>query len=246
MHGTSPTVPMTCLEILLIVEDDPHSALLRAFLADNLAADGYRVRAQTAEQAEALAAPPGDLVLCDLPAGRTRPIDRLGPLAARLGATRTPLIVLASPALGRTFDLEKTGATLVIAKPFSYPELRGHITRLTRQAGEPREREAVEVGPLRIDRENRQVTAAGAPVELAANEYDLLLELAANPQRVYTKAELLSAVWGHRAAGRQRLLDSTAVRLRRKLERAAPGARLVVNVWGVGYRLTDTQSPTAR
>src|ERR671938_683069 len=70
---------------------------------------------------------------------------------------------------------------------------------------------------------------------LAGREYDLLLALAADPGRVFTKEELLRQVWGFQSPGRTRTLDSHASRLRRKL--AAAGATdVVVNVWGVGYR----------
>ena len=61
--------------------------------------------------------------------------------------------------------------------------------------------------------------------------------LAADPTRVFTKAELLRTVWGRRTVGTTRTLDSHACRLRRKL--GAGGGRYVVNVWGVGYRLVD-------
>jgi len=80
------------------------------------------------------------------------------------------------------------------------------------------------------------VTVHGRPVALAAKEYELLVKLAADPVRVFTKEELLREVWGFRSLGRTRTLDSHASRLRRKLAQA--GAEdCVLNVWGVGYRL---------
>ena len=72
------------------------------------------------------------------------------------------------------------------------------------------------------------------------NEYELLLRLARDPERVFTKAELLQEVWGYRAGARTRTLDSHASRLRRKLRAAGGGEELVENVWGVGYRLLGT------
>ncbi len=78
----------------------------------------------------------------------------------------------------------------------------------------------------------------GVPVNLAHKEFALLAVLAARPDRVFTKEELLSAVWDHAGTTKSRTLDSHASRLRRKL--AAAGAEgLVVNCWGVGYRLWD-------
>jgi DNA-binding response OmpR family regulator len=72
---------------------------------------------------------------------------------------------------------------------------------------------------------------------LANKEFSLLRALAAEPTRVFSKAELLRDVWGFRAAGRTRTLDSHASRLRRKLD--PESGRYVVNCWGVGYRLID-------
>jgi DNA-binding response OmpR family regulator len=65
-----------------------------------------------------------------------------------------------------------------------------------------------------------------------------LLRLAVDPERVFTKEQLLREVWGFRSTGRTRTLDSHASRLRRKLA-AAGGCGYVVNVWGVGYRLME-------
>ncbi|MGO9762526.1 MAG: winged helix-turn-helix domain-containing protein, partial [Solirubrobacteraceae bacterium] len=71
--------------------------------------------------------------------------------------------------------------------------------------------------------------------DLRPLEYDLLLYLAADPQRVFRKHELLQEVWGYHSLGTTRTVDTHASRLRRKL--SAAGERWVVNVWGVGYRL---------
>jgi DNA-binding response OmpR family regulator len=81
---------------------------------------------------------------------------------------------------------------------------------------------------------------AGVRVQLAQKEYDLLVALAVEPYRVWTKAELLRDVWDYRSQGRTRTLDAHASRLRLKLARHAPAdVALVINVWGVGYRLLD-------
>jgi DNA-binding response OmpR family regulator len=74
-------------------------------------------------------------------------------------------------------------------------------------------------------------------VELAAKEFALLRTLASSPTRVFTKEELLRDVWGFRAQGHTRTLDSHACRLRQKLR--VQGDQFIVNVWGVGYRLVD-------
>jgi DNA-binding response OmpR family regulator len=100
----------------------------------------------------------------------------------------------------------------------------------------PERRERILVGQLEVDRRSRMVRLAGKSVPLSAKEYDLLVALAEEPDRVFRKDELLRDVWGFRSLGRTRTLDSHASRLRRKLN-GAGDAGYVVNVWGVGYRL---------
>ena len=101
----------------------------------------------------------------------------------------------------------------------------------------PRLDDVVEAPPLRIDTRTRDVRVGGRRVQLAQKEYELLLCLAREPERVFTKGELLRDVWNYRVAGRTRTLDSHASRLRRKLREAGSTETLVENVWGVGYRL---------
>ena len=75
-------------------------------------------------------------------------------------------------------------------------------------------------------------------VLLSAKEFELVAKLASEPQRVFTKEELLREVWGYRALGRTRTLESHASRVRKKLC-VDPEDRFIVNVWGVGYRMLE-------
>jgi DNA-binding response OmpR family regulator len=93
----------------------------------------------------------------------------------------------------------------------------------------------LQLGPLTIDPAAHAVRLHGERLELRRMEYQLLLHLASEPRRVFTRHELLEAVWEHRSIGTTRIVDSHASRLRRKLN--AAGERWVINVWGVGYRL---------
>jgi DNA-binding response OmpR family regulator len=95
----------------------------------------------------------------------------------------------------------------------------------------------MQIGGLRIDPSSRDVLLAGRKIELSAKEFQLLCALASEPTRVFTKEELLRDVWGYQLMGSTRTLDSHASRVRRKL--GDTGRRWIVNVWGVGYRLTD-------
>lgn len=91
-------------------------------------------------------------------------------------------------------------------------------------------------GPVHIDLHTRVVSVDGCGIEgLSKIEFKLLVKLAGEPTRVFSKEELLLDVWGYTTPSRT--VDSYASRLRSKL--CAGGSRLVVNVWGVGYRLFD-------
>jgi DNA-binding response OmpR family regulator len=93
-------------------------------------------------------------------------------------------------------------------------------------------------GALTVDPESRRATVGESTVALARKEFALLLVLAVQPDRVFTKEELLATIWGHTGVARTRTLDSHASRLRRKLRKAGAEG-MVVNAWGVGYRLWD-------
>jgi DNA-binding response OmpR family regulator len=125
-----------------------------------------------------------------------------------------------------------------VVRPFLYEELLARMRAVLRRSVGASRRDWLSVGEVEIDRRARTVRVAGEQVVLSAKEYELLVALAADPERVFTKEELLRDVWGFRSLGRTRTLDSHASRLRRKINRAGETA-YVVNVWGVGYRLVE-------
>jgi DNA-binding response OmpR family regulator len=128
----------------------------------------------------------------------------------------------------RAFD---RGCDDYLDRPFHYDELVARIRAVLRRVAPP-ESERMTAGEIEIDRLTRRVTVVGQRVLLPTKEYELLLKLASDPRRVFTKDELLRDVWGFRSTGRTRTLDSHASRLRRHL-----GGDYVRNVWGVGYCL---------
>jgi DNA-binding response OmpR family regulator len=126
-----------------------------------------------------------------------------------------------------------------VLKPYSYPELVRRINLRLRRSSQAKAGARMQVGSLEIDALARQAWLEGEEVLLSSKEFSLLRTLASDPTRVFTREELLRLVWGWEdpGSGSTRTLDGHASRLRRKLSR--DGAELIVNVWGVGYRLTD-------
>jgi DNA-binding response OmpR family regulator len=227
---------------ILIVED--HRAT-RTFLADNLAADGYEpLEADTVHDAlRLMAAKSPDLAIVDLGLPDRDGLDLLREVRASEAAAsrldpRLPMIVLT----GRAGELDRVrgfdrGADDYLVKPFSYPELRARVAAVLRRARLAPGSGRLRVGPLELDPLSRAVELDGEPIHLSKKEFALLRALAEEPTRVFTREELLRGVWGFRALGATRTLDSHASRLRKKL--SAAGGGFIVNVWGVGYKLID-------
>lgn len=216
-------------------------------LIEQLRADGYlAVLARTAQHARSLAnAQPVRAILLGTLEPPRGSLDLLEEIRRRPGRTATgstweqslPAIVL-SPATGqldllRAFEM---GADDYVVRADSYYlELRVRLKALLRRV-ERLPATRLQVGPLDIDTGAHLVHVAGKPVDLRRLEYELLVYLAHNPTGVCSKQELLRAIWHQHTSAGARTVDSHASRLRRKLYDA--GARgLVVNVWGVGYRL---------
>ena len=232
--------------LILIVEENEST---RAFLADQLAADGYEILlAGSGRHAlHLLATHRPQLVLADLNGQTLGLLDAVRGGAGPGGEIdpHTPVIVLTARAdeltRVRVFD---RGGDDVVAKPFSYPELRGRIRVSLRRAHQPRPISVTRVGALTVDHRTHEVHIGEELVSLAAKEFELLRALSADPTRVHTREELLREVWGCNGDVRTRTLDSHACRLRNKLAAASPGRKLVINVWGVGYRLCDSGAMT--
>jgi DNA-binding response OmpR family regulator len=228
--------------LVLVVEDDQAT---RAFLLDNLAADGFRAAgaAGAGEGLRAIEVRQPALVVLDLGLqdgnglvllDRVRAADGL---ASRIDPD-LPVLVLS----GRVGDADRVrsfarGADDHLNKPFLYAELVARMRAVLRRADGRRSRGVMRVGELTLDPATRAVRLSGRRIELAAKEFALLQALAEQPTRVYRKQELLRDVWGFLSPGNTRTLDAHACRLRKKLR---PSPRpWIVNVRGVGYKLTE-------
>jgi len=224
---------MSCA--LLLTEPEEST---RAFLERHLTQDGFEVvEAENGSALDLVEQARPDLVLIGDPEGLElcrrlregepgRSWDRAVPVILLGGQQSDPVDRV------RAFD---RGCDDYLDRPFHYDELVARIRAVLRRATPP-DGERLEVGELEIDRPTRRVTVAGRRIVLPTKEYELLVKLASDPHRVFTKEDLLREVWGFRSRGRTRTLDSHASRLRRRLARA--GTRPYVrNVWGVGYCL---------
>jgi DNA-binding response OmpR family regulator len=229
-------------QCVLVVEDDETT---QGFLAENLAADGFKVATASGagEALRAIEVRSPTLVVLDLmleDANGLHVLDRVRSadgLASRIDPD-LPVIVLTA----RSGESDRDrgfarGADDYVVKPFLYGELLGRIRAVLRRAHGRPQRGLMRVGELTIDPATRAVRLAGRPVHLSAKEFALLQALAVEPTRVYGKGELLRDVWGYLSLGNTRTLDAHACRVRKKL---SPSSRpWLINVRGVGYKLTE-------
>jgi DNA-binding response OmpR family regulator len=226
---------------VLVVDDEP---LILEVLAENLRADDFTVitAGSGGEAIDVLAASRPDVVLLDVVLPDMSGYDvcrrvRHGDAVNDPWDPDLPIIMLSAKAehTDRVRGLNR-GADDYVTKPFHYPELLARIAAVLKRVTRARDAHQLSHGDLVVNILSREVTVAGMRVELSAKEFALLATLAGDPERVFTKRELLQMVWDFRSPGRTRTLDSHASRLRQKLARHSDEA-WIANVWGVGYRL---------
>jgi len=226
---------------VLVVDDEPR---IVEFLTENLRDDDFSVltAATGAEAIELLGRARPDVVLLDVVLPDMSGYEICRTVRAGDGINDPwdpdlPIIMLSAKAehVDRVRGLVR-GADDYVTKPFHYPELLARIGAVLGRISRARDRQVIRHGELAVNTLSREVTVGGIRLDLSAKEYQLLTTLAAEPERVFTKKELLETVWGFRSQGRTRTLDSHASRLRQKL-RAHSDAAWIANEWGVGYRL---------
>jgi len=146
--------------------------------------------------------------------------------------------------IDRVVGLE-LGADDYMTKPFSIRELQARVRTQVRRAQrfsnlqkkESREQQ-INIGTLMIDNVSHRTFIGQQEVELTSTEYDLLLHLASHPEQVFSRAQLLSSVWGYHHSGYEHTVNSHINRLRSKLEKDATQPEIVQTVWGVGYKFS--------
>ena len=194
---------------------------MRGFLERQLRSDGFDVLAFPSTDELPRAADPDVLVLGDPDA------------LERCRVPDCPVIVL-----GRADPAAKVRALQrcddYLTRPFVYEELVARIRALLRRC--PPRSGLIDLGELVVDRAARRVLVLGHEVGVSQKEYALLVKLASDPDRVFTREHLLRDVWGYPGFAPTRTLESHASRLRVKFTTAGL-EDWVVNVWGVGYKL---------
>ena len=226
---------------VLVVDDEPR---IVEFLLENLRADDYSVlTASNGEEAiDVLSRTRPDLILLDVVLPGMSGIDvcrrvRGGDAVNDPWDPNLPIIMLSAKAehTDRVRGLSR-GADDYVTKPFHYPELLARIAGLLKRVSRIDDRHRLVVGELVVNTLSKQVTVGGVAVQLSVKEFQLLATLASEPERVFSKQELLEVVWGFKSPGRTRTLDSHASRLRQKLA-VGSDRPWIVNVWGHGYRV---------
>ncbi len=242
---------------VLIIEDDPHIAQLVRIHVEDLGCE--TVVADTGDDGLAAWRAGGiDLVVLDLMLPGQDGLSVCREIRASEGRASgdrasggssenyVPILMLTarSGELDRVLGLE-LGADDYLTKPFGVAELTARVKALFRRVdalSAPRDLIAdavIERDGLHIDADRRRVRVDGAPVELTAREFDLLWHFASHPGRVFSRTQLLDAVWGYHHEGYEHTVNTHINRLRAKIERNPAQPHYIRTVWGVGYRFMD-------
>ncbi len=238
-----PATSPVSREKLLVVEDDP---AIQRMIGDYFRHAGYDVITVSDGESGARAA------LNERPTAMI--LDLMLPKLDGLSVCRQvrernpslPIIMLTAKddVVDKVVGLEM-GADDYLTKPFSLRELEARIKSVLRRArakaGEKDEDDPAPIvrGNLRIDPARREVTVGGRAVELTPKEFELLSLFASHPGRVYSRKYLLENIWDYTYGGYDRTIDSHINRLRAKIEENPDEPKMVLTVWGVGYKFND-------
>ena len=231
------TKPETRQRILVIEDDRTTSDTLRLYLENA----GYEVT-QAYDGETGLERASGrsvDLVVLDLMLPKLDGLSICRALRndSTLGGagSRLPILMLTarSDEVDRVRGLD-LGADDYLVKPFSPRELVARVRAILRRSDAQVETQALGVGDLVIEPATRRASWCGEELPLTPTEFDLLATMAARPERVFRREQLIELVFGHDFEGTERAVDAHVKNLRRKIEATAP--RLVHTVFGVGYR----------
>jgi two-component system response regulator VicR len=182
-----------------------------------------------------------DFIILDLTLPDMDGIDLCRQIRER---SAVPILILSA----RSSDTDKVlglgfGADDYMTKPFSLSELLARINAYFRRyeliAATPQPADHVlRLGTLKIDRKAFQVTVSGKEVSLSAKEFELLHHLASHSNQVFSKTQLLDAIWGYSAYGDENTITVYIRRIREKIETDPANPFYIRTVWGVGYKFS--------
>jgi DNA-binding response OmpR family regulator len=223
-----------------VVDDEPGiieiaSAYLRR--------DGFTVRTATSGQRalDAVLTQLPDLVVLDL---KLPDLSGEDVCSALRRSSSVPILMLTAKAAesDRLRGLA-LGADDYLIKPFSPRELVARVRAILRRSGggtePPVDLLVLDGGRLEIDLVAHEVRVGGAAIPATATEFRLMTALARQPRRVFTRSELLQVMQGPEVEGFERTVDVHVMRLRKKLQDAAPSRDYIATVYGVGYRFDE-------
>ncbi len=229
---------------VLVVEDEPH---IRELVSLHLGLEGLAVvPAADGEQALRLArTEPFDLVVLDLMLPKLDGLEVCRAIRRDARNTDVPILMLTArrEEADKVTGLE-SGADDYLTKPFGVRELvararallrRPRAVRTSARAGQP----SITVGSIRIDPARREVRVGGRPIDLTPHEFDVLHLLAGHAGIVFSREALLEKVWTQDTHVTERSVDTLIKRLRQKIEEDTREPKLILTVWGTGYKLAD-------
>lgn len=232
---------MSTATLNILVCDDESE--LREALRQSFERDGHRVLA-VADGRSAIdhaSTESFDIVLLDIGLGASSPdgYEVCRELRRRRNVVAIIMLTARDSEADAVLGLE-AGADDYVVKPFRPAELRSRIRAVLRRAGsQALGAEVLAVGPIVLDRAQRQVRRDGEPVDLTFSEFELLTVMLAEPGRLFNRQELLRAIWGDSAYRDPRTIDVHIRHVREKLEHDPREPQYVFTVRGVGYRFRD-------
>jgi DNA-binding response OmpR family regulator len=229
----------------LVVEDEPH---IRELVSLHLGLEGLAVTEVGSgdEAIRKMEGEPFDLVVLDLMLPKVDGLAVCRAIRRRPENSDVPILMLTArrDESDKVLGLE-SGADDYLVKPFGVRELvararallrRPRASQIARATLAP---DVVEAGPLRLDRARRQAVLDGQIIELTPHEFEVLYLLAAHSGIVFTREMLLERVWTHDTHVTERSVDTLIKRLRQKIEADSREPRLILTVWGTGYKFAD-------
>lgn len=227
---------------VLVVEDDPNiSQLIQIHLKDL----GYQIQVSKNGRLGFELAITGsyDLILLDIMLPEMDGLSICQKLRALDNFTPILMITAKSEEIDKVMGLE-SGADDYITKPFKIREFIARVKAIIRRQDQflllsNKNGNVVSFENLEIDEKRRKVLLNQKRIDLTPKEFDLIVLLARNPGRSYSRSELLELIWGYDFSGYEHTVNAHINRLRSKIEIDANNPKFILTTWGIGYRFND-------